>query len=146
MDQIPYCRSIERRCRSKLLTRTKIAVGIAGIIPVDVQLAIVTVPVHARNVAVGIPFFARPHLCHHRSFAKPSVLSGSSRIYSQDVISPRSGKQFRKFGQTVIAPFQTDQLYQPKLFYNIICKKQKGGAPEGPRKRTRDKAQGYETA
>ena len=117
MDQIPYCRSIERQCRSKLLTRTEIAVGIAGIVPVDVQLAVVAVPVHARNVAVGIPFFARSHLCHRKSFLKSPVFLDSNRIYPRDVISPRPGKQFRKFRQTVIAPFQADQLYQPVIFY-----------------------------
>ena len=106
---------------TKLLTRTEIVVGVAGIVPVDVQLAVVTVPVHTRNVAIGIPFFARSHLYHRKSFSKFPVFTDSNRIYSQDIISPKPGKQFRKFRQTVITPFQTDQLYQPKLFYNIIC-------------------------
>ena len=106
---------------TKLLTRTEIVVGVAGIVTVDVQLAVVAVPIHARNVAIGIPFFAQSLQYHRKSFSKFPAFTDSNRIYLRDVISPRPGKQFRKFRQTVITPFQTDQLYQPNLFYNIIC-------------------------
>lgn len=48
----------ERQYWSKLLTRTEIVVVIVGIVPIHIELAVVAVEVHARHVAIRIPFFA----------------------------------------------------------------------------------------
>ena len=121
MDQVLSKSKARLRAFAKLLTRTEIAIGAVRIVPVHVDLAVVAIEVHVWNVAIGIPFFARSFQHHRKSFSKFPAFTDSNRIYLRDVISPRPGKQFRKFRQTVITPFQTDQLYQPNLFYNIIC-------------------------
>lgn len=64
----------------KLLTRTQVVIGVVGMIPIDVQL--VVVPVHVRNVAISI---ARtrllPDLIHFTENLLQNFLSLSDSIF-----------------------------------------------------------------
>ena len=81
------------------------------VVAVDVDLVCVRIEVHARHVAVGIPFFAWLHLNHRESLTKFSALTDSKIgiIYEPHLTKTRQAVSLT--WQTDIRPFLPDQLY-----------------------------------
>jgi len=67
---------------------TEIAVPILGVAPVDIQLAVVGIPVHVRNVAVGVPGARILSVSFHFTESLSQNFLGSTSSWRGDVLSP----------------------------------------------------------